>query len=79
MPGKPWRRDKIGIKAPIPDPVYEDLRDPANGAKVARCKVCGLPSSRVMVGEWCGLRGRMPICERCWFSENPPDPLHEAA
>lgn len=57
----------------------DDFRDPANGAAVPRCKACGLPNPRDLVGYRAGLRGRFPICDRCWFDVNPPDPLHVEA
>jgi len=77
MPGKAWDRVKIGPRPMAPKTLHstDDLRDPAGGAKVVRCKCCGLPNPRDLVGEWCGLRGRLPICPKCWFEENPPDPL----
>lgn len=52
-----------------------DAGDPANGERVPRCAVCGMPSGAEMRGVWGGLRGRLPICERDWFRYNPPDPL----
>lgn len=53
----------------------DDVRDPANGAKIPRCKACGMPNPIDLVGVRGGLRGRFPICNRCWFEVNPPDPL----
>jgi hypothetical protein len=53
----------------------EDLADPAQGAKVPRCGACGMPDPTRMRGVWNGLMGSFPLCERCWFSQNPPDPL----
>ena len=61
-----------------------DLADPANGAKVPRCRTCGRPDLRgnrlldfdLYLG---GKRaGRYTICEGCYLAANDPplaDPL----
>jgi len=85
MPGR-WADEKVAPRST--DPAYSapvDLVDPADGAKVARCKVCGMPDmpgGRLIAGVWTfgTYRMRMVLCER----EIPPldpragDPLAAA-
>lgn len=49
--------------------------DPANGEPVPRCLSCGMPDPIDLVGMRGGVAGRFPLCDRCWFHVNPPDPL----
>lgn len=51
------------------------IADPANGARVPRCRCCGMPGPIDIVGVRAGVPGRLPICDACWFTANPPDPL----
>lgn len=68
-----WRS---GPRLPRPsDPSEEVAGDPAFGEKVPRCKACGMPNPSDLVGDWNGLRVRFPLCQRCVFVVNPPDPL----
>lgn len=79
-PGHRLRRD-VEPLPPDPEHVREgkDLRDPAAGAKVARCGACGMPGSVDLVGRWGGPAGevvRFPVCDHCLRRFNPrPDPL----
>lgn len=69
MGGK-WAAAKVGLRS-IPEAKhYEDIRDPANGEKVPRCKVCGLPGSdgnQLLDGIWRtpDKARRLRLCERC--------------
>jgi hypothetical protein len=56
----------------------EDISDPAKGAKVPRCRSCGLPDqvgNRLLHGSWVIARFSMPLelCERCVASFKPDD------
>ena len=77
-----WDADKIGPKT-IPTAPYEDLRDPANGEKVPRCAVCGVPETRSIVGPWTGDGRvyRVRVCAHCLGADKQPnpDPLNVAA
>lgn len=51
----------------------DELPDPAEGAAVPRCRVCGMPDrpdNRLLVGTWslAGYRMQLVLCER----ELPP-------
>lgn len=78
MPGK------LGMKHSSPGPKLAASHaypvgaepDPAKGARVPRCRACGLPNPIDMIGVRGGVYGRFPVCDRCWFEVNPPDPLH---
>lgn len=71
VPGPRLPIDRRKLRRPSDDA----LPDPADGARVPRCRVCGLPNPSDLVGTWNGLEGRLPVCQRCWFEVNPPDPL----
>lgn len=70
---------------PKPEPLGTQqvgISDPAHGARVPRCKVCGLPDSeanRVLDGIWRsgGTVRRLRMCERCIGPDDPPtaDPM----
>lgn len=58
-----------GRKSPLSTD-YADLRDPANGAKVPRCAVCGMPDrpdNGLVTGMWAHLRFHMDmtLCGKC--------------
>lgn len=73
---KPWRAQTVAKRLPIYADVEVGAADPANGERVLRCKTCGMPGSIVfIVGSRGGVPGRYPVCDRCWFSVNSPDPL----
>lgn len=77
-----WRSGPRLPKAP-PSPSQDEIADPAHGAKVPRCKVCGLPGSpgnRLIPGLWAYIHFsmQMALCERCVNEMRPainPDPL----
>lgn len=74
-----WPERSIGPKG-NPDGKYVgDLRDPANGEKVPRCAICGIPGGIPFEGRRAGVPGSLRVCDPCWFRWNPPDPLQVAA
>lgn len=75
MPGREWDRSKVGPRSAKLPLGTDDIGDPANGEKVKRCAVCGMPEGSELRGLWNGLHVRLTVCERCVFRYNPPDPL----
>lgn len=79
MSGRPGA---VGRRSPLPTD-YEDLRDPANGEKVHRCAVCGVPAESSIVGRWDGDGRiyRVRVCGHCLGADKQPnpDPLNVAA
>lgn len=72
-PGAVGRKTDPGVGT------YEDLHDPAFGAKVPRCAICGMPNTASIVGPWDGDGKvyRIRVCDRCVARESKlnPDPL----
>lgn len=83
MSGKTGMRHALPgpkVSGPPPYPVGAEA-DPAFGAKVARCRACGLPGPSDLVGVWRGRQVRFPLCPKCiWEVAGPSpedaDPLH---
>ena len=69
--GQRWDRRLPRIRpSEGPRPSPEDIADPAQGAKVPRCRACGLPDqpgNKLLPGLWVYLRFSVSfeLCERC--------------
>ncbi len=76
MAGKPGARHNV-VHNPLRShlsPPTDGMADPAQGAKVPRCLVCGMPStegSPVLPGLWAYVRRNVQVnlCERCVIRE----------
>jgi hypothetical protein len=72
--GKGWDQSKIGPRPTVPATPYEDLRDPANGEPVPRCRTCGVPGGNLYALFLHNrAAGTYRICDHCWRDANPPD------
>lgn len=72
-----WRNANGPVIRTHPPSAPQDA-DPANGEKVPRCAICGMPEvkgSRIIPGMWGYLRFNMPlnVCERCVIRFAPVD------
>lgn len=77
--------DKPRVR-PTTDPPRSpvEVGDPAQGRKVPRCRICGLPEqprNHLRVGTWTGLGPlniivafKLPLCDRCVAHYSPMDP-----
>ena len=88
MPGKvgaKWgKRDPR--RQPLSGPPKElpIVADPADGRKVPRCRICGLPDqprNQLRTGQWLGpgplhvpVKFPLPLCDRCIAHYAPIDP-----
>lgn len=73
--GARWDDSKVGRRS-VPGTEYADLRDPANGAKVPRCAVCGMPTETFLLGRWSGdgRTYRVRVCSHCVGADVQPNP-----
>jgi hypothetical protein len=62
---------------PVSNPPYPTgiEPDPAKGAKVPRCRACGMPNPSNLVGVWQGRAVSFPLCAKCVWDVAGPDPM----
>ena len=70
------RPNAVGRRTPVRPPT-DDLRDPARGEAVPRCRICGYPESaghRLYPGLWSYIRLNLELtlCGKC-IEENLPN------
>lgn len=71
--GRPVGTARPPTRLSAPD---DDMRDPALGAKVPRCAVCGVPATDSIVGPWSGngRTYRIRVCGHCLGVDKQPNP-----